>query len=223
MSSRLVLPAVVLAALGLAACASSDEPTPTTSVTLSAADSSGGSIAAAGSAATAPTPAPSASPSAPTSASASILVLRPDGLDLESTSGARLSRLDFGTATATQVDQALGQALGIGTPKREDLPECGQGARTSARVDRFSVLYDGTSFVGWTDQGVKGHRLTAANGLGIGSTLAQVKAAQPDTKTMDDSLGPEFFSETGISGMLDGLKASSKVTLVYAGETCFFR
>lgn len=234
MSSRLLLPAVVLAALGLAACTSSEEPAPaSTSVTISPA-SSGGSSASAGSGTMTPTPAASPSPIAPSPATAPsatttaataapILVLRPDGLDLVSTSGARLSRIDFGTATSTQVDKALALALGGTAPKREDLPECGQGARKSARVDRFSVLYDGTSFVGWTDQGVKGHRLTAANGLGIGSTLAQVKAAQPDTTTMNDSLGPEFFSETGISGMLDGLKASSKVTLTYAGETCFFR
>ena len=114
-------------------------------------------------------------------------------------------------------------AFGAPAPKHENLPECGQGPRVAAVKSGFGVLYEGTKFVGWSDQGAKGRRLTTASGLGIGSTLAQVRAAEPDISATSDSLGPEFFSETGVSGILDGTKTSSKVTLLYAGETCFFR
>jgi len=148
------------------------------------------------------------------------LVLMPDGLGLLS-SGTPVRRLRFGRATATEVDALITATLGA--PARQTLSECGQGPRVSSTHNRFSVLYDGTRFVGWTEPGAPGRHLTSVAGLGIGSTLSEVRSAQAAVKTMSESLGPEFFAEGGISGMLDGLKAGSKVTLVYAGETCFFR
>lgn len=162
-----------------------------------------------------PTPSSSA-PAAPP-----MLSLRPDGLALLTADGATTSTLLFGTATAAQVDRAI--TLALGRPTRDTLSECGQGPRASSTRDRFSALYDGTRFVGWSDSGKTKRKLTTANGLGVGSTLGQVKQQEPDAKVSTDTLGPEFFSETGVSGILDGTKTSSKVTLLYAGETCFFR
>jgi hypothetical protein len=144
----------------------------------------------------------------------------PDGLSLLR-GDTSVQHLAFGRATATQVDALITATLG--SPTRHALSECGQGPRVSSTRNRFSVLYDGTRFVGWTEPGAPGRHLTSKAGLGIGSTLSEVRSAQAGVKTMSDSLGPEFFVEGGISGMLDGLTAGSKVTLVYAGETCFFR
>ena len=154
-------------------------------------------------------------------AAAPVLSLRPDGLALLTADGATASTLLFGTATAAQVDRAI--TLALGKPIRDTLPECGQGPRMASTRDNFSALYDGTRFVGWSDRGKTRRKLTTANGLGVGSTLAQVKQREADATVSADTLGPEFFSETGVSGMLDGTKSTSKVTLIYAGETCFFR
>ena len=166
-----------------------------------------------------PTPSPSPSPS-PTAGFQPQLILEPDGLGFL-VGPASIRHLTFADTSADAIRTALAHVLG--TLKTQPLPECGQGARTSLSRDGFSVLLSGTKFVGWTDQGSKGITLTTAIGLGIGSTLAQVKQAEGAVTLDNATLGPEFFKENGISGFLTGLKDTSKVTAVYAGETCFFR
>ena len=176
-----------------------------------------------------PAAAPSASPSSPPSASpisspvveAPTLVLEPDGLGVL-VGASSIRHMPFETTTATQVTQAVEAALGTG--KAQSLPECGQGPRRSYSVKGFDVLLDGTRFVGWFDGGAAGRSLTTADGVGIGITLAKLKALRPKVQVTEDTLGPEFGEEpTGISGFLDGTASTSRVTKVYAGESCFFR
>jgi len=92
-------------------------------------------------------------------------------------------------------------------------------------VKGFSVLLSGTKFVGWTDQGAPGRRLAAADGTGVGITLARLRALHPRQITVfRDSLGPEFsHAGLGINGLLSGTRPTSRVTTLFAGETCFFR
>lgn len=187
------------AALILAACTSGGEPAVVASASSSAA---------------------SAAPPSPTRSARPTLVLMADGLGVQG-AGTSITKLLFGEATAAQVDAAI--TVTLGKPQRQTMAECGQGPRIGSQSDRFTALYDGTEFLGWTEPGAPGRHLTSTAGIGIGSTLAEVRAVQAGVQTMDETLGPEFFTEGGISGMLDGLKPSSKVTLVYAGETCFFR
>jgi hypothetical protein len=144
------------------------------------------------------------------------MILEPDGLGFL-VGDASIRHLRFGEANATAVSSALTAALG-GALTVNALPECGQGPRKSLQRAGFSALLDGTKFVGWTDQGAAGRRLT-----GIGSTLGSVKASMTGVTTANDTLGPEFFSTSGFGGMLTGLTSSSTVKLTYAGETCFFR
>jgi hypothetical protein len=176
--------------------------------------------------ATSSTPTSSAMSSPASSAHASAVVaptmiLEPDGLGFL-VSDASIRHLRFGEADATAVSSALTAALG-GALTVNDLPECGQGPRKSLQRAGFSALLDGTTFVGWTDQGAAGRRLTTANGIGIGSTLGSVKASMTGVTTANDTLGPEFISTSSFGGMLTGLTSSSTVKLTYAGETCFFR
>jgi hypothetical protein len=149
------------------------------------------------------------------------MILEPDGLGFL-VGDASIRHLRFGEADATAVSSALTAAL-RGPMTVDDLPECGQGPRKGLRREGFSALLDGTKFVGWTDQGATGRHLTTANGVGIGSTLGQVEVAMTGVTTSNDSLGPQFISTSSFGGMLTGLTSGSKVTLTYAGETCFFR
>jgi len=146
------------------------------------------------------------------------LILQVDGLGVAT--GGSIRQLPFGTAAAT-VSTALTTTLG--SPRTTRQPECGQGARTQLDRQGFSVLIDGTRFVGWTDDGAGGRHLTTADGLGVGSTLAQVRGRLAGVQVVTDTLGPEFSSDGGLSGLLSGTSASAKVTTLYAGETCFFR
>lgn len=148
------------------------------------------------------------------------LVLEPDGLGYVA-GAASVKHLPFGS-DATVVRNVVSKSLG-GKLTANDLPECGQGPRASAVRNGFTILFDGSSFVGWTDQGAKGRRLTTLDGLGIGSTFADVKASRPGVTATAGSLGPEFTDTDGFGGILTGTTAKSKVTLLYAGETCFFR
>jgi len=149
-----------------------------------------------------------------------MLILEPDGLGFL-VGPASIRHLTFADTSAETIKTSVAHVLG--TLKPQPLPECGQGARTSLSQGGFSILLDGTTFVGWSDLGTQGVSLTTANGLGIGSTLAQVKQAEGPVTLDNATLGPEFFKENGISGFLSGLKDASKVTALYAGETCFFR
>ena len=225
--------AVLLAACAaLAACTSSSSTAAGTTSQPAAVTSSS---SPATSTQPAPTSTPAASPSTssapaattkpapttkPVAAPAPVLVLEPDGLGYV-VGESSVRHLKFGTDAAT-VRTVVAKALG-GKLTVNDLPECGQGPRTSAGRAGFTVLVDGTSFVGWTDQGAKGRRLTTLDGLGIGSTWKAVQESLPGATVADGSLGAEFTDDGGFGGILAGMSPSSKVTLLYAGETCFFR
>lgn len=151
------------------------------------------------------------------------LILRADGLAVRTGSG-RVRRLPFGTSSA-QVRVALKSILGTGkTWKNQWNPEC-EGPRSTYLVKRFSLLLNGKKFVGWTDMGAPGRRLAAADGTGIGITLARLRALHPKKiRVFRSSLGPEFLhAGTGINGLLTGTRPTSRVTVVFAGETCFYR
>jgi hypothetical protein len=147
------------------------------------------------------------------------LVLEPDGLGV--LVGTSVRHLPFGTDIGA-VTNALRSTLG--TVTRTTQTECGQGARGQLSREGFSALFDGVAFVGWHDSGrVRPHLETMA-GIGVGSTLASVRSVVADVQVTTDTLGPEWTAgEQGLGGLLDGTAPSSRVTQIYAGETCFFR
>jgi hypothetical protein len=213
-----------VAGLWLTACSEPvDVPvdtSPQSSVAASSAEP-GTSTAAAQSTAPAATDTPSApatSATAAPAADAPVLVLEVDGLGVAT--GASIRHLPFGTDKTT-IRTLLTNT--VGAPKATDQPECGQGPRTQLDRQGFSALFDGTKFVGWTDSGKGSSKLTTADGIGVGSTLAAVRSSQADITVTTGSLGPEFTSPGGLGGILDGTGANAKVTVLYAGESCFFR
>ena len=150
-----------------------------------------------------------------------VLTLEPGGLGVRVGSG-RIRHLPFGTSS-TRVTAAIKSALGAGKILLD--PECGQGPRSTYQVKGFARLLNGKKLVGWTDQGTPGRRLRAADGTGVGITLGRLRQLHPSQITVTrDSLGPEFaHAGRGIDGLLSGTSRTSRVTTLFAGETCFFR
>ena len=153
---------------------------------------------------------PSAEPAAPIS-----VVLRPDGLGFTG-GGLPASVLPFGTDAAT-VRAATDRALLPGGEAAT--PDCGPGSSTVQHENLFLRLQDG-EFVGWST-GTPG--LSTAEGIGVGSTLAELRAALPSVTVREDTLGPEWSIEGGVSGFLDGTADDSLVTGMGAGVLCLFR
>ena len=157
---------------------------------------------------------PTALPSAPPTP----VVLEPDGLGLL-VGPAAIRHLTFADATADQVTAALGS--GTTTPS----PDCGAGLRTFSSGG-LSVLLEGSRFLGWTYQAPTGGAAATArtgDGIGLGSTLAELRAARPRVTVSTATLGPEFVEPGGLSGLLTGTSGSGTVTLLRAGQTCSFR
>ena len=209
---RLALTAsLVCVASGCSGSSDSAEPAPPASSSPSATPSA--SVPSAPAATVAPSPVPSVAVPA--------FVLEPDGLGVR-VGDSQIRHLPFETTTAEEITRVVKTTLGSG--QAQDLPECGQGPRRSYAAKGFSVLLDGTRFVGWFEQGAPARTLSSVDGVHLGITLAQLKKLRPRVQVTNDTLGPEFGEEpTGISGFLDGTAAGNRVTRLYAGESCFFR
>lgn len=196
-----------------------DEPTagPSPSPSPSAASPSPTASPAPSPTALAPvTPTRPASPSPSQPAAPVRVVLRPDGLGFTG-GGSSTSALPFGSDDAT-VRSAVDRALGEGTETLT--PDCGSGSSNVRHEGLFLLLQDGV-FVGWVT-GSPG--LTTGDGLGIGSTRAELRAALPAVRFSEGTLGPEWSTvEGGLTGFLDGTGSSSVVNSMAAGARCLAR
>jgi len=84
----------------------------------------------------------------------------------------------------------------------------------------FLLLQDG-DFVGWVT-GSPG--LTTGDGLGIGTTLVELREALPAVVVTEGTLGPEWSTvEGGLAGFLDGTEDTSIVNSIAAGVRCLAR
>lgn len=168
---------------------------------------------------TSPSPSPGATGVSPaTQAPAPVsVVLRPDGLGFTD-GGSSSSSLAFGS-DADDVRAAVDRALGEGGDRAT--PDCGADVVTR-QYDGLFLLLDGDRFVGWVT-GTPG--LTTGDGIGVGATLADLRAAYPDLSVTEGTLGVEWSTagDGGVFGFLDGAQEPSQVTNVLAGQACLAR
>jgi len=95
-------------------------------------------------------------------------------------------------------------------------PDCGAEVVTR-QYDGLFLLLDGDRFVGWVT-GTPG--LTTGDGIGVGATLADLRAAYPDLTVTEGSVGAEWSSgDDDLSGFLDGTADSSPVLYERTGST----
>jgi hypothetical protein len=64
--------------------------------------------------------------------------------------------------------------------------------------------------------------LTTMDGIGVGSTRAQLLAARPATTVEDSTLGTEF-AVADMGGLFEDAAPDAKITHLWAGVTCAFR
>jgi hypothetical protein len=131
----------------------------------------------------------------------------------------RIDQLPFGTSART-VRTVVARVLGpLRTAPRTG---CEQGARTSSTVRGFELLFQGARFVGWTDTGAPGRRLTTGDGIGVGITVSALRRSGTDV-TLDrlPGGGGEWSSGPGgLYGRTTSTSRSGRVTLISSGETC---
>lgn len=155
-------------------------PSPTLERTASPSPSSIPSPTAATSpAATAPPLQPSPAP-----ATQPRVTLRPDGLG-STGGGSPSSVLPFG-ADAVTVRAATERALLAGGEMAT--PDCGSGS-SAVQHESLFLLLQGGDLIGWAT-GSPG--LTTAEGIGVGSTLAELREALPAVTVTESTLGPEW-------------------------------
>ena len=162
------------------------------------------------------TPAPA--PPAPADAAAGpALALDGEGLRLVDRSSGRTRPIAFGTPEA-QVLAAL-QPLRGPPAERSTNEECGAGPLAFAEwPDDLQLVFQEGRFVGWW---VDDPGLTTMSGVGVGSSLDQLKAAYA-AEVGESTLGPEF-SAGGLGGLLSGRGPAARVTVLWAGVICAFR
>lgn len=155
----------------------------------------------------------------------SSVVLAHDRLILRGAAGQAMRTLSFGTPRATAialVSGQLGPAIKTGV-----YPECGDGKPLGYADYRggIQLTFSNAKFVGWTLDAKGDVRNKAANGIGIGTTVATLRKMVPDVfvdpgEQENGGLGPSFQSDTWLSGWLDGARPNSKIVSMYSGQTC---
>lgn len=163
-------------------------------------------------------PAPAAAPAAPATPAMPLkLALTGEGLTVVAESGSTqllaFSR-DKGQTliTMTRVEPAPG----VETVNSE----CGAGPLTFVEwPGGLTLLFQEDRFAGWT---MDKAGLTTMDGIGVGSTRAELLAARPATTVEESTLGTEF-AVADMGGLFDGKGPDAKVTHLWAGVTCMFR
>lgn len=153
-------------------------------------------------------------------AAAPALALAPDGLTVVLDSGAtRHANFGLGRGVIVpMVSATLGKATG--THRNED---CGQGPMEMVNFKGgLTTYYIDDKFVGWDVDGDAKGGYTTMNGIGVGSTLKELRGAFGDVEVDTGSLGDEFTAGD-LGGLLTSLKPDAKISFIWAGSTCQFR
>lgn len=147
-----------------------------------------------------------------------LLVLELEGLGLTTADSGKISHIPFGTEHDGAIS-AVGVALG--DPDHDDaVPDCPAGPADAAQYDdELTLTFQNSSFVGWTIP--DGSSLTTADGIGIGTTVAELEDAYSEVNIDEASIG-NIFAAGDLFGLVDTNDDDGKVTALWAGTTCIF-
>ncbi len=146
------------------------------------------------------------------------LAIEGEGLRVFDASGAARA-LPFGTPQESVIT-AVNIAVGGPAPEQSTNEECGQGPVQFAQyANGLQLLFQNGEFRGWF---LREAGLTTADGVGVGTSRADLNAARTVEIQTDSTLGVEFTAGD-LGGFLTAADGSGTVESLYAGETCFFR
>jgi major membrane immunogen (membrane-anchored lipoprotein) len=148
------------------------------------------------------------------------LALSPDGLTIVLDSGST-RHANFGMArdvVVPMVSASLGKPTGTGQNG-----ECGQGPMEMVDFKGgLSMQFQDGKFVGWDVDGREKGGYATMNGIGVGSTLKELRGSFSGVTVETSSLGDEFAAGE-LGGLLTSLKPDATITHLWAGSTCQFR
>lgn len=109
-----------------------------------------------------------------------------------------------------------------GQPSLETNDDCGAGPTEFATwPNGLSLLFQHGEFLGWSIDDASSD-VALVDGTRMGMTLAQMRTRA--TVTVEQStLGEEFSTADGVSGILDVAGEQGHVTALWAGLSCVFR
>ena len=151
-----------------------------------------------------------------------LLSLAGDGVLLVDEKSGKTQIIPFQADLASS-QAAISSALGKPTETTEN-KECGAGAMSFITWDNgFTMNAMQNQFVGWTVRPeTDSAKLTTMDGIGMGSTLTQLKANYT-AEVIQSTLGTEFFVEDSLSGLLSVNEPNGVITHLWAGTACNFR
>jgi hypothetical protein len=182
---------------------------------LAACGSESSGDAARGPATDAAAPTPATAVPAP-AADSTAIVLVPDGLGV---TGGAPKQLAFGSPRAGAL-AAVGALLG--EPAEQGIQEeCPAGPLYHALYGTgLQLVFQDSAFVGWAAR--QGSTFRTVAGIGVGSTLGQLKAAYPTATVQETSLGMEFAAGD-LYGIVTDSTDAGVVEMMFAGTNCIFR
>ncbi|MCH2487202.1 MAG: aspartate-semialdehyde dehydrogenase [Erythrobacter sp.] len=154
------------------------------------------------------------------SAAADQVRLRSDGIEV---TGAEGTYLAFDSPRDT-VESELARVLGPIVDRSRNA-ECGAGTVDSTSFPGgLTVNFQAGRMEGWylSDTQSVASDIATAEGITIGKDERALDTAY-EVEQIESTLGDEFTTEVGISGILAGAEGSRIVEALYSGTTCFFR
>ena len=149
------------------------------------------------------------------------LALDPEGLRWFMPQNGSARPLPFGSEQAevlNSLERVRGKAA-MGTNA-----DCGAGpVQYASWADGLSLVFKDGKFSGWGIDGHARRAIVTADGIGIGTTRAELEdALGPPLVVRQSSLGPEFTAGD-YHGLFGGTKANARITDMWAGVSCVAR
>ena len=135
--------------------------------------------------------------------------------------------LPFGSARA-DAEAAFARSTAE-EPERTRNGECGAGPMDFTSYGPFQLNFQDGQLVGWSAGiGAAADSYATMDGLGIGSTRAEVEERRTVTMLEGSTLGEEFVlaprrEDPGIAGIFSAAGPEGRVEALWAGVTCNFR
>ncbi len=126
----------------------------------------------------------------------------------------------FGAAR-TDVDAAIGEALGI-APGKSRNEECGAGPMDFSQFGPLQIAYMDGELRGWFLR--EGEGVATSDGIQPGTTKFEGLKLEKQVRKLDTTLEGEFEYTTADFGTITGFAEDGEtVTALQAGISCFFR